>query len=100
MKTMTLDFTAIAQHAGFEPTADGRLNLPASQSTADDLANAALEMAGEWKIGDAPLAVTLTGAGPIWAYLRIAHALHGRAVRLDYAAPNVDGGICVFTHGV
>ena len=31
--------------------------------------------------------VTLTGAAPIWMYLKIAHALHGKAKRLFYSAP-------------
>ena len=31
--------------------------------------------------------VTLTGAAPIWMYLKIAHALHGKAKRLLYSAP-------------
>ena len=26
--------------------------------------------------------VTLTGPGPVWLYLRLAHALHGRARKL------------------
>ena len=35
--------------------------------------------------------VTLTGKAPVWLYLRIAHALHGRArilMRLDHLARN------------
>lgn len=31
--------------------------------------------------------ITLTGAAPIWLYLKIAHALHGKAKRLLYTAP-------------
>jgi len=31
--------------------------------------------------------VTLTGPAPIWMYLKIAHALHGKAKRLLYSAP-------------
>jgi hypothetical protein len=31
--------------------------------------------------------VTLTGGAPIWMYLKIAHALHGKAQRLLYSAP-------------
>lgn len=31
--------------------------------------------------------ITLTGAAPIWLYLKIAHALHGKAKRLLYSAP-------------
>ncbi len=31
--------------------------------------------------------ITLTGAAPIWMYLKIAHALHGKAKTLLYDAP-------------
>lgn len=41
--------------------------------------------------------VVLTGAGPIWLYLRVAHALHGRAASLDYESP-VTGRIRIFDH--
>lgn len=41
--------------------------------------------------------VRLTGAGPIWLYLRIAHVLHGRAKRLLYHSP-VTGDVVIFDH--
>ena len=41
--------------------------------------------------------VTLTGAGPIWLYLKIAHALHGRARILTYESP-VTGKVEIFNH--
>ncbi|MDW8255647.1 MAG: TIGR02221 family CRISPR-associated protein, partial [Acidobacteriota bacterium] len=41
----------------------------------------ALELAGEGR------AVVLTGQAPIWMYLKIAHALHGKARRLIYSSP-------------
>jgi len=41
--------------------------------------------------------VVLTGQGPIWLYLKIAHALHGKARRLSYRSP-VTGDIVVFDH--
>ena len=41
----------------------------------------AKELAGEGN------EVVLTGAAPIWMYLKIAHALHGKARRLLYTAP-------------
>jgi hypothetical protein len=59
---------------------------------------AATRLVGEWQPGDEPIAVTLTGAGPVWGYLAMAHALHGRVVKLIYAAPNAT--ITVFAHGV
>lgn len=41
--------------------------------------------------------VTLTGAGPVWLYLRLAHALHGIATRLQYDSP-VTGPVVIFDH--
>jgi hypothetical protein len=41
--------------------------------------------------------VILTGAGPVWLYLRIAHALHGKAKRLVYRSP-VTGDVVIFDH--
>lgn len=41
--------------------------------------------------------VVLTGAGPIWLYLRIAHALHGKAKKLWYRSP-VTGDVVIFDH--
>ncbi|MCS7158664.1 MAG: hypothetical protein N0A16_13195, partial [Blastocatellia bacterium] len=51
----------------------------------------ALELAGEGR------AVVLTGQAPIWMYLKIAHALHGKARRLIYSSP-VTGEITIFDH--
>lgn len=41
--------------------------------------------------------VILTGAGPIWLYLKIAHSLHGVARRLIYRSP-VTGDVLIFDH--
>ncbi len=41
--------------------------------------------------------VTLTGRGPVWLYLLVAHALHGKAKKLNYSSP-VTGDIVVFDH--
>ena len=41
--------------------------------------------------------VVLTGQAPIWMYLAIAHALHGKARRLLYASP-VTGEVLIFDH--
>ncbi len=41
--------------------------------------------------------VTLTGQAPIWLYLKIAHALHGRVRRLVYESP-VTGPVEIFNH--
>jgi hypothetical protein len=95
---ITLDFAAIAKAAGFAPGGDGKLNLPPTQDTAFALARAAVELLPPWRPGEPAPDVILTGAGPVWAYLVIAHALHGRAVRVTYAAPNAR--IVVYSHGL
>ena len=41
--------------------------------------------------------VVLTGAAPVWLYLRIAHALHGKAKSLVYRSP-VTGDVVIFDH--
>ncbi len=41
--------------------------------------------------------VILTGKAPVWLYLRIAHALHGRARILTYDSP-VTGPVEIFNH--
>ena len=41
--------------------------------------------------------VTLTGPGPIWLYLRLAHALHGTARSLSYLSGQGDN-ILIFDH--
>ncbi len=41
--------------------------------------------------------VTLTGPGPVWLYLRLAHTLHGIARVLAYDSP-VTGSVIVFDH--
>ncbi len=42
-------------------------------------------------------AVVLTGPGPVWLYLKIAHALHGKARSLTYRSP-VTGDVMIFDH--
>lgn len=51
----------------------------------------ALDLAGEGN------EVILTGAGPVWLYLKIAHALHGKAKKLVYRSP-VTGDVVIFDH--
>ena len=41
--------------------------------------------------------IVLTGAAPVWLYLKIAHALHGKARRLIYRSP-VTGDVVIFDH--
>ncbi len=41
--------------------------------------------------------VILTGQGPVWLYLKVAHALHGKARKLIYRSP-VAGDVVIFDH--
>jgi hypothetical protein len=52
---------------------------------------AAIKIAGEGNV------VKLTGQGPIWLYLRLAHVLHGRAKKLLYSSPVVED-LVIFDH--
>jgi hypothetical protein len=49
------------------------------------------EMAGEGQD------VVLTGAAPVWLYLRVAHALHGKVRKLLYRSP-VTADVTIFDH--
>jgi CRISPR-associated protein (Cas_csx3) len=51
----------------------------------------ALELAGNGN------EVTLTGQGPIWLYLKVAHVLHGKVRQLCYDSP-VTGEMEIFNH--
>lgn len=63
----------------------------AKQEELNTYVQQALEMAGEGND------VVLTGQAPVWLYLAVAHALHGKARRLIYSSP-VTGEIVVFDH--
>lgn len=41
--------------------------------------------------------VVLTGAAPVWLYLKVAHALHGKTRKLLYRSP-VTGDVEIFDH--
>ena len=41
--------------------------------------------------------VVLTGQAPIWLYLKVANAVHGRAKRLYYESP-LTGKVLIFDH--
>jgi hypothetical protein len=41
--------------------------------------------------------IVLTGAAPVWLYLKVAHALHGKAKKLNYRSP-VTGDVIIFDH--
>lgn len=51
----------------------------------------AKELAGEGN------EVIVTGQAPVWLYLKIAHALHGKAKKLIYDSP-VTGEVVIFDH--
>jgi hypothetical protein len=53
--------------------------------------NKALELAGEGN------EVVITGKAPVWLYLKIAHALHGKARRLLYCSGQGDEFL-IFDH--
>ena len=56
-----------------------------------DYVDKAKELAGEGND------VVLTGAAPVWLYLKIAHALHGKVRKLIYRSP-VTGDVLIFDH--
>jgi hypothetical protein len=41
--------------------------------------------------------VVLTGPAPVWMYLKVAHALHGKATVLKYLSP-ATGEVVIFDH--
>ena len=57
----------------------------------DEYVSKALDLSGKGNI------ITLTGPGPVWLYLKVAHALHGRACKLIYNSP-VTGDVVIFDH--
>lgn len=63
----------------------------AKLSELDTYIKKAKELAGEGND------VVLTGAGPVWLYLKIAHALHGKARKLIYRSP-ITGDVVIFDH--
>ncbi len=63
----------------------------AKLATLDNYIKQAVELAGQGN------EVVLTGAAPVWMYLGIAHALHGKVKRLVYRSP-VTGDVEIFNH--
>lgn len=94
---MIINFSDIAEAAGFV-SVNGKFDLPATQETSDKLSASALSLLPKWNPGDEGLNVVLTGAGPVWGYLSIAHSLHGIVKQLSYTAPNTPS-ITIFKHG-
>ena len=63
----------------------------AKLSNLSDYIRKALEQSGEGN------EVVLTGQAPVWLYLAVAHALHGKAKKLLYRSP-VTGDVLIFDH--
>ncbi|MEK6591110.1 MAG: CRISPR-associated protein Csx3 [Nitrospinota bacterium] len=63
----------------------------AKLSELDTYIQKAKELAGEGNN------IILTGAAPVWLYLAVAHALHGKARKLIYRSP-VTGDVVIFDH--
>lgn len=63
----------------------------AKLSAIDAYLKEALKTAGEGN------EVVLTGKAPVWLYLAVAHALHGKAKKLIYRSP-VTGDVVIFDH--
>lgn len=63
----------------------------AKLSELESYINGALSLAGEGN------EVILTGQAPVWLYLKVAHALHGKARKLIYRSP-VTGDLVIFDH--
>ena len=63
----------------------------AKLSSLDNYIHKAIEQAGEGN------EIVLTGKAPVWLYLAVAHALHGKAKKLIYRSP-VTGDVVIFDH--
>ncbi len=66
-------------------------SITAKLADLDSYIQKAKELAGEGNN------VVITGAAPVWLYLKIAHALHGKVRKLIYRSP-VTGDVVVFDH--
>lgn len=60
-------------------------------SDLDDYKKKAIDLAGNGN------EVVLTGKAPVWLYISVAHALHGKARKLTYRSP-VTGDVVIFDH--
>ncbi len=49
------------------------------------------------KMADDGNDVVLTGRAPVWLYLKVSHALHGKVRKLIYRSP-VTGDMLIFDH--
>ena len=96
---MNLSIPDLLVAAGAEDVGGGKVYAPSTPEFASALATAAVAaVGGPWTPGQPAIPpVTLTGAGPVWAYLIVAHALHGLVPSLQYAAPSAS--ITIYKHG-
>jgi hypothetical protein len=63
----------------------------AKLSQLDEYLKKAKSLAGEGN------EIVLTGQAPVWLYLKVAHALHGKARKLTYRSP-VTSDVTIFDH--
>lgn len=98
VQKLMVEFAEIARFAGFTPGPDGKLSLPPNDETLAAFDRAVNDLYGRWRPGDDSIDLTITGAGPVVVYLRIAHSLHGRVARLTYASPGWTA--VVWNHGL
>ena len=63
----------------------------AKLSELDNYTQKAIALAGQGK------EVVITGAAPVWLYLKVGHVLHGKVKRLIYRSP-VTGDVDIFNH--
>ena len=73
------------------------IDLKSLYSDTAKLADLSVYVAEGLKLAGEGGEVILTGAAPIWLYLKIAHALHGKAKKLLYRSP-VTGDVVIFDH--
>lgn len=79
------------------PDACIELDISALYSNAAKLADLDAYIAKAKELAGEGNEVVLTGQGPIWLYLKIAHALHGKARKLIYRSP-ASGDVVIFDH--
>lgn len=78
--TITIDISGLYAATGTAKLAD----MPAYLRTATEMAGSGND-------------ILLTGQGPIWLYLAVSHALHGKARKLSYTSP-VTGEVVIYDH--
>jgi hypothetical protein len=67
------------------------ISTQAKLNELDNYLRMVLELAGEGND------VIITGRAPVWLYLKVSHALHGKVRKLIYDSP-VTGEIIIYDH--